>query len=256
MPMYPGLKKYFSTCLLLMAAYFTQAQNSFIQSQKASFRVAGAFSNHELQMQKEFAEKGLAWPAKYVLIRSFKFDSQLEVWVKNESKEKFKLYKTYKVCMTSGTMGPKRLQGDYQVPEGFYYINEFNPRSNYHLSLGLNYPNASDRILSDSLRPGNGIFIHGSCVSVGCIPVNDNDIEEIYLLSSYAREAGQEFIPVHVFPVRYNNKKSYDYFLNNVKNNKSLEQFGLTLKKAYDYFEAEKELPLILVDKAGNYIIE
>ena len=73
--------------------------------------------------------------------------------------------------MQSGTMGPKRLQGDYQVPEGFYYINEFNPNSNYHLHLGLNYPNASDKILSDSLRPGGDIYIHGSCVSIGCIPL-------------------------------------------------------------------------------------
>ncbi len=251
-----NLKKYFSACILVFTVFFTHAQNSFIQSQKGSFRVAGAFSNHELQMQNEFASKGLVWPAKYLFIRSFKFDSQLEIWVKNEAKEKFKLYKTYKICMQSGSMGPKRLQGDYQVPEGFYYINEFNPHSNYHLSLGLNYPNASDKILSDSIRPGNGIYIHGSCVSVGCIPVNDNDIEEIYLLSSYAREAGQEYIPVHVFPVRYNNRRSYDYFLNNSKNNKSLQQFGLSLKKAYDYFEAEKEIPLILIDKEGNYIIE
>ena len=56
--------------------------------------------------------------------------------------------------MQSGTTGPKRAEGDYQVPEGFYYINEFNPNSKYHLSLGLNYPNASDKILSDSIDPG------------------------------------------------------------------------------------------------------
>ena len=87
--------------------------------------------------------------------------------------------------MQSGTTGPKRLQGDFQVPEGFYHINEFNPNSNYHLSMGLNYPNSSDRILSDSLRPGGEIYIHGSCVSVGCIPLNDDEIEELYLIASY-----------------------------------------------------------------------
>ncbi len=52
----------------------------------------------------------------------------------------------------AGTLGPKRMQGDYKVPEGFYYINEFNPKSSFHLSLGLNYPNASDRILGDSFN--------------------------------------------------------------------------------------------------------
>jgi murein L,D-transpeptidase YafK len=249
--------KYFSFLLIFAFSYqITEAQNSFIQSQKASFRVSNAFGSKEEMLQKEFAIKGLVWPAKYVFIRSFKFDSQLEIWVKNDLKEKYKLFKTYKVCMQSGTMGPKRLQGDYQVPEGFYYINEFNPRSNYHLALGLNYPNASDRILSDSMRPGNGIYIHGSCVSVGCIPVTDNDIEEIYIISSYAKAAGQDFIPVHIFPIRYNTKKSVDYFNNNTKNNPTLQKFSMQLKRAYDEFEATHEVPLVLVDRKGDYVID
>ncbi|HEU5364093.1 MAG TPA: L,D-transpeptidase family protein, partial [Hanamia sp.] len=139
---------------------------------------------------------------------------------------------------------------------GFYYINEFNPRSNYHLALGLNYPNASDKILSDSLRPGNGIYIHGSCVSVGCIPVTDSDIEEIYLIASSAKASGEDFIPVHVFPVQYNRKKSFEFFENYSRNNPSLEKFGLQLKAAYDKFEATKEVPLVMVDRKGDYVID
>jgi len=245
--------------LFVMAAFTagkTEAQNSFVQAQKVSFRLANALMNDEDTLQKEFRAKGLQWPAKFVFIRSFKYDSQLEVWVKNDLKDKYKLFKTYKVCMQSGSMGPKRAQGDYQVPEGFYYINEFNPHSNYHLSLGLNYPNASDRILSDSLRPGNGIFIHGSCVSVGCIPVTDKDIEEIYILASYAKASGQEFIPVHIFPVRYNQKKSLEYFDNYTKNNPSIQKFGMQLKRAYDEFEQTKEVPLILIDRKGDYVVD
>jgi murein L,D-transpeptidase YafK len=46
-------------------------------------------------------------------------------------------FKTYKVCAMAGAIGPKRMQDDYQVPEGFYYINRFNPNSNYHLALGI-----------------------------------------------------------------------------------------------------------------------
>ena len=249
--------KYFLISLItLLTSVQAGAQNSFLQNQKASFRVANAFSSKEDTLQREFKAKGLQWPAKYIFIRSFKYDSQLEIWVKNDLKDKYKLFKTYKVCMQSGSMGPKRLQGDYQVPEGFYYINEFNPRSNYHLSLGLNYPNASDRILSDSLRPGNSIYIHGSCVSVGCIPVTDEDIEEIYILASYAKAAGQEYIPVHIFPIRYNQKKSLDYFTNNTRNNPVLQRFSQQLKKAYDEFEDTKEVPIILIDKKGDYVID
>ncbi|MEO6219792.1 MAG: L,D-transpeptidase family protein [Ginsengibacter sp.] len=241
--------------LFAISPVFSHAQNSFVDEQKTSFRMANVFNNREQQLQKEFEAKGLQWPANFVYIRSFKYDSQLEVWVKNTLKEKYKLFKTYKVCMQSGTMGPKRLQGDYQVPEGFYYINEFNPHSNYHLSLGLNYPNASDRILSDSLRPGGAIYIHGSCVSVGCIPVTDDEIEELYIITSYAKANGEDFIPVHVFPFRYNQRKSFEYFKTAAKNNSSLQKFALHLKNAFDQFEETKQVPLILIDKKGDYVI-
>ncbi|MEO9021917.1 MAG: L,D-transpeptidase family protein [Ginsengibacter sp.] len=232
------------------------AQDSYLPVKRASFRMAGVLGVREDSIEKEFKAKGLKWPAKYVFIRSFKYDGQLEVWVKNEVKEKYKLFKTYKVCLQSGSLGPKRIQGDYQVPEGFYYINEFNPNSAYHLALGLNYPNTSDKILSDPVRPGNGIYIHGSCVSIGCIPVNNSDIEEIYVVASAARASGEDFIPVHIFPVRYNKKSSLEFFNNYTKNNPSLHKFALRLKAAYDKFEATREVPIILVDPNGDYVID
>jgi murein L,D-transpeptidase YafK len=159
--------------------------------------------------------------------------------------------------MQSGTMGPKRMEGDYQVPEGFYYINEFNPNSNYHLALGLNYPNASDKILSDSLHlhPGGDIYIHGDCVSTGCIPITDVPIEEVYMLATYVKAQGQDFIPVHVFPVKYNVKKSFDYLAQTTKDNQPLQRFSITIKDAFDYFEMYKELPVIMIDKSGQYVV-
>lgn len=252
--------KSFKFFFYLIAIFFvpvnSQAQNSFVSRERSSFKLAGIFNSKEDTLEKEFAAKGLQWPARYVYIRSFKYDEQLEVWVKNTAREKYKLFKTYKICMQSGTMGPKRLQGDYQVPEGFYYINEFNPHSNYHLALGLNYPNASDKILSDSLRPGNAIYIHGSCVSVGCIPVTDDEIEEIYIIASYAKANGEDFIPVHVFPIKYNVKKSMEYFRIIAKNNPTLQKFELQLKNAYDKFEETRQLPVVLIDREGDYVID
>ena len=232
-----------------------QSQGTFWQIQKNSIRVSNAFSSKEYKLEKEFADKGLQWPAKYVYIRSFKYDMQLEVWVKNDAKEKYQLFKTYKVCMQSGTLGPKRFQGDYQIPEGFYYINEFNPRSNYHLSLGINYPNESDKVLSDLVKPGGNIYIHGSCVSVGCIAVDDDDIEEVYLLAGYARDAGQEYIPVHIFPIRFGSEKSVEYLNKVVKGNSSLQKFTAQLKEAYDSFEETRQLPIILIDSRGDYVV-
>ncbi len=232
------------------------AQTSFISLHKAAPKPPGAFTKVEDSLKKQFEAKKLQWPPDELYIRSFKYDRLLEVWVKEEDKDIFKLFKTYKVCMQSGSMGPKRFEGDYQVPEGFYYINEFNPNSNYHLALGLNYPNASDKILSDSLHPGNNIYIHGNCVSTGCIAISDAPIEELYVLAGTARERGQEFIPVHVFPIKYNVKKSFEYLAKTTKDNQALQKFAITLKDAFDYFEEKRKLPVIMVNKKGEYIID
>ena len=178
----------FLFCLLLKCSAFCQA--SFVDFQKSYPRVASAMKDKEDSLKKQFAQAGFKWPAKQIYIRSFKYDSQLEVWIRNSNDEAFKLFKTYKVCAMAGAIGPKRMEGDYQVPEGFYYINEFNPNSNYHLSLGINYPNPSDKMLSDSLKPGGDIYIHGNCVTVGCIPLQDSQIEELYVLAANAKNQG------------------------------------------------------------------
>ncbi len=251
---------FFLLLLLIILGPGLQAQPyksgvSFVDYQKTFPRPEESFRKKEDTLQKQFAEKKLAWPAKYIYIRSFKYDSKLEVWVKNEIKEPFKLFKTYKVCALAGALGPKRLEGDYQVPEGFYYINEFNPRSNYYLSLGINYPNVSDRLLSDSLRPGSGIYIHGSCVTVGCIPITDENIDELYILASYAKNQGQDYIPVHIFPVRYNVARSVNYLTNMTKEDASLKAFSARLQQAFDYFEKYKQLPVILINEKGEYIV-
>lgn len=231
------------------------AQYSFEESQPALLHTSPFLQNAEEKLKKEFQQKGFTWPAKFMYIRSFKYDAELEVWLKNSRTEPYILFKTYKVCMQSGTMGPKRIQGDFQVPEGFYYINELNPNSNYHLSLGLNYPNASDKILSDPKRPGGDIYIHGSCVSIGCIPVTDAEIEELYTLASYANAAGQEYIPVHIFPIKYSNETSLAYFNNYCEKMPELKKFSNHLKKAFDEFNKTHQVPLIMVDPKGDYVV-
>ena len=231
------------------------SQTAYLNYPKSAGKLPDMFAKVEDSLKKQFEDKKLQWPPEQVYLRGFKYDRQLEVWVKEENKSTFKLFKSYKVCMQSGTMGPKRMEGDYQVPEGFYYINEFNPNSNYHLALGLNYPNASDRLLSDSLRPGNSIYIHGSCVSTGCIAISDAPIEELYIIASQVQGQGQDFIPVHVFPVKYNVKKSFEYLARATKENQPLQSFAVSLKGAYDYFESKKQLPVVMVNKKGQYIV-
>ncbi|HYC40058.1 MAG TPA: L,D-transpeptidase family protein [Chitinophagaceae bacterium] len=229
---------------------------SFIEHQRKLQRPSEAMLRKSDTLQRQFRARGLKWPAKYVYFRSFKYDSQLEVWVRQEVDEPFRLFKTYKVCALAGTLGPKRMEGDYQVPEGFYYINEFNHNSSYYLSLGLNYPNPSDRILSDSIRPGGAIYIHGACITVGCIPVTDEFIDELYILAAHAKDQGQDFIPVHIFPVRYNVPKSRKYLDAVTRDDPSLRKFADRLEDAFDYFEKFKKLPVVMIADNGEYIIE
>ncbi len=228
----------------------------FIDYQRSIPKVGDMLHRKEDTLMKQFREKGLAYPARYIYIRSFKYDSQLEVWVKNTREEKYKLFKTYKVCALAGTLGPKRMAGDYQVPEGFYYINEFNPRSEYHLSLGLNYPNASDRILSDSTQPGGDIYIHGSCVTTGCIPITDAQIEELYILAAHAKDMGEDFIPVHIFPVNFNNARSVDYLNKYLQTFSEYTPFAKSMRSAFYYFEKYRDVPFVMVNGKGEYVTE
>ena len=147
------------------------------------------------------------------------------------------------------------MEGDYQVPEGFYAINEFNPKSTYYLSLGINYPNVSDKILSDSLKPGSAIYIHGSCVTVGCIPIRDEQIDELYILAAYAKDQGQDFIPVHIFPIRFNVERSVKYLENLTKDDPALKKFADKMEDAFDYFDKYKQLPVVMIGDKGQYMI-
>src|SRR5450755_1748824 len=228
----------------------------FLDYQKTFPKISEMISREEDTLQKQFLAKQLVWPARFVYIRSFKYDSEMEVWVKNRSSDKYKLFKTYKICALAGTLGPKRLAGDYQVPEGFYYINEFNPHSEYHLSLGLNYPNASDRMLSDSTQPGGQIFIHGSCVTTGCIPITDAQIEQLYILAEHAKDMGEDFIPVHIFPVNFNNPRSVDYLNKYLQTFSEYTPFAKSIKSAFYYFEKYREVPFVLVNGKGEYVTE
>jgi murein L,D-transpeptidase YafK len=228
-------------------------QRDFLAFQKSFKRVDDAFLKQEEILKADFAAKGFNWPAKYMYIRSFKYDSKLEVWLKNSPNEPYKKFKTYKVCALAGGFGPKRFEGDYQVPEGFYHINEFKPNSNYHLALGVSYPNASDRILSDQRKPGGEIFVHGSCVTVGCIPLTDPVIEELYVLAAATRAAGQDFIPIHVFPVAFKSDKSFEILEKYLEEHPDYKPFAYKLQKVYYYFETKKQLPTLLINGAGEY---
>lgn len=206
---------------------------------------------YEQMLTKELQHFDIQTNTVKIFLRAFKQEQKLEAWVKDKNAPQFQLFKTYKFCKSSGKLGPKRKEGDLQIPEGFYHINRFNPKSKFHLSLGLNYPNVSDLILSDKEKPGSDIFIHGGCVTVGCIPITNEKIRELYLLASFAKNNGQKDIPVHIFPFKMTN-----FNLKNQGNNNPNINFWNSLQPVYKYFESKKSLPVsISIKKNGLYAL-
>ncbi|MEO0404169.1 MAG: L,D-transpeptidase family protein [Bacteroidota bacterium] len=117
-----------------------------------------------------------------VFLYAIKESQWLKAFLKDSETGSLKLIQTIPFCTTSGALGPKRKQGDLQIPEGWYTIDRFNPNSRFHLSLGLNYPNKSDLMRSTFEDPGDNIFIHGGCQSIGCISLGDTPISWLYSL--------------------------------------------------------------------------
>jgi len=183
-------------------------------------------------------------------IRAYKQEQAFELWAKARIAPTWTLLKTYPICQSSGTLGPKRREGDFQVPEGVYHIDRFNPNSSYHLSLGLNYPNKSDLVRGDLEAPGSNIFIHGACVTIGCIPLTDPLIEEVYELAEMAKAGGQSRIPVHIFPARMDGED----FQRQLASSQHAD-FWNELLPIYAYFEAHRRLVGVRTLPDGRYVL-
>jgi len=224
---------------------------SFKEQQLKCSRVKSAYAEKWQLIKEELKSKGMNSEGFELFIRAFKQEQQFEVWIKPQGESQFRLFKTYSICSSSGVLGPKRMQGDGQVPEGFYHIAVFNPYSNYHLSLGVNYPNASDKIIGKG-NLGGDIMIHGNCVTIGCIPLTDEIIKEVYVLSVEAKNKGQEKIPVHIFPLKMN-EKGFTYLKTKYAGNATLLTFWTNIYDGYASFEKNKKMPIITVNKQGLY---
>ncbi len=99
----------------------------------------------------------------------------------------------YRIDLGFEPLGHKVTEGDGRTPEGLYWVDRKNPRSSFHLSLGINYPNAQDIAKARALGvdPGGDIFIHGQPNgardesdpdwTAGCIAVKNPEMEQIFV---------------------------------------------------------------------------
>jgi murein L,D-transpeptidase YafK len=105
-------------------------------------------------------------------------------------------YRSYPIALGYSPVGHKRRQGDGKTPEGVYFIDGRNARSNYRKALSISYPNTGDRLhaMRSGRNPGGMIMIHGQPSrggerktgdwTFGCIAVSNMAIDEIWALTS------------------------------------------------------------------------
>jgi hypothetical protein len=189
-----------------------------------------------------FAAAGAHFPPEQLLLRAFKEERELEIWAPSAPNEELVQVTSYAICAASGKLGPKRREGDRQVPEGFYTIQYLWPQSAFYLALRVGYPNHSDRILGHPTSPGGDIMIHGACASIGCLAMSDERIQEIWVMASAAQAKSR--VAVHIFPSRERPLEgSHQAFWENLYEGKAL-------------FDRERRLPVVRVDARGRYLFE
>ena len=240
--------------LLLTLTSFVSPKASFKAAQLKYPRVKDAYQNKSKLLAGIYKNKKIDIKNAHIFIRVFKQEDELELWAKAKTAKHFTKIKTFKICAKSGNLGPKSRAGDGQVPEGLYYIDRFNPASNYHLSLGINYPNKADRVRAGLFPTGGDIFIHGDCVTIGCMPLTNEYIEELYIACVEAKECLQKNIPVEIYPCHLNNDNFSKIKKQHAKNAEYLKVWN-SLKKTYDYFESNSTPIKYTIDNKGNYIL-
>lgn len=179
-----------------------------------------------------------------ILIAADKKKKNVNVYGKMFADKKYEHIADYPFTRMSGTLGPKLREGDGQIPEGIYEMESLNPNSIFHLSLRVNYPNEFDKQKAkldgrhlDKL--GGDIMIHGRDRTIGCIPIGDVAIEELFVM---AAKAGVGNVKILILPCNLlneenspleieNQPKWYPELLNN------LRQEMLNYKKMGIYFQ-------------------
>ena len=178
-------------------------------------------------------------PSSPTVIRTYKKEAELEIW-KMKSNGEYALLKTYPMCRWSGQLGPKKREGDMQVPEGFYSIapGQMNPNSHYYLAFNVGYPNAYDRAYG---RTGGNVMVHGVCSSAGCFSMTDEQVADIYAIARDSFAGGQREIQLQSYPFHMTAENMAKFRLDpNI-------DFWKNLKDGSDHFEVTKNEPSVLV---------
>lgn len=181
-----------------------------------------------------------------VYIQIFKEERTLELFAKMGNE--FQLVNSFRICNFSGGLGPKRREGDFKSPEGFYSVNarHLKPDSKYYRAINIGFPNDYDKSQGYF---GANLMIHGGCKSMGCYAMTNTYMDEIYRYVEAAFARGQNHIDISIYPFRMTEQ--------NLKRHGSSSYiaFWHQLKPGYDYFVKNHQPPMMGV-ASGQYVLD
>ena len=205
---------FFIIILLLFLIYiFRNTVKNLFFASKEKQTIESIIKKYNTQVFKSlnnnFTETEINPSSYEVAILAFKKEQILEVYVRKTVNSNWKFLKKYSFTAFSGNIGPKLNNGDRQIPEGIYKMEYLNPNSLYHLSIKVSYPNSFDKEKAGKdgrLDLGGDIMIHGKNVTIGCIPIGDKNIEELFIL---AAKANNKNFPIIIAPQDFRVNRSF-----------------------------------------------
>ena len=220
--------------------------------------------NKEQSIPQLMRKNSLEYKNTDIIIRVFKQELELELWIKPANIDtEYNLLKTYEIRDNIvSRLGPKSKFGDALTPEGIYSLY-FYPAfkwSDFYLAFKISYPNRADKLRrrywSITGKTGGDINLHGCCVSIGCVPIGNPDMEELFLFLR-SNQKNNNTINVHIFPFRYTSSINNEQLQNYQISKNKLYDFWMSLKDIEIHFNSYKKLPDIGINlNTGYYLIK
>ncbi len=219
-------------------------------------------SNNEKQLPYLLRKNSLNYQDLDILFVVYKSELEFQVWAKKRNMNSaYALIASYPITdPIVSKLGPKSKYGDTLTPEGFYSVNFYSSFrwSDYYLAFRVSYPNIFDHARRSfwgvTGKTGGDINIHGCCVSIGCIPLGNPVIEEIFLLSRTNQMKGSD-IKIMIFPFKFDIIDTRNIYWGDSRIISRIKDFWMSLENFHKYFKTYSKIPDLNIDHNTGYYV-
>ena len=205
-------------------------------------------------------KNALTYDSLDVLLITYKNELEMQLWVKKRKPHsKYLHLKSFKITDTNvANLGPKSKRGDNLTPEGFYSV-DFYPAlkwSDYYLAFRIPYPNDADiarrKYWGIEDKSGGDINIHGCCISIGCVPIGNPDMEELFLLIR-ANQKNGSVAHILIFPFKFHDRSAKENFFGQYRDDEHMLDFWQSLEKIQQYLLKFYQIPAVDLNPVTGY---